>query len=161
MEFELVKLAGFSNDEVSVYTLLNNDTGISLFQSFIQENQHQFPDEVKDIAKRILSFKEVGARENFFKINEGKPGDGVCALYDDEKSNLRLYCIRYGTVLVVLGSGGHKPKTTRRLQETKKLEDENQIMRNLSAEIEKRRRNGDLSFSKDFLEIDGDLIFNL
>lgn len=161
MEFELVKLAGFSNDEVSVYTLLNNDTGISLFQSFIQENQHEFPDEVKDIAKRILSFKEVGARENFFKINEGKPGDGVCALYDDEKSNLRLYCIRYGTVLVVLGSGGHKPKTTRRLQETKKLEYENQIMRNLSAEIEKKRRNGDLSFSKDFLEIDGDLIFNL
>ena len=161
MEFELVKLAGFSNDEVSVYTLLNCETGISLFQSFIQENQHEFPDEVKDIAKRILSFKEVGARENFFKINEGKPGDGVCALYDDEKSNLRLYCIRYGTVLVVLGSGGHKPKTTRRLQETKKLEDENQIMRNLSAEIEKRRRNGDLSFSKDFLEIDGDLIFNL
>jgi putative component of toxin-antitoxin plasmid stabilization module len=161
MEFELVKLAGFSNDEVSVYTLLNCDTGISLFQSFIQENQHEFPDEVKDIAKRILSFKEVGARENFFKINEGKPGDGVCALYDDEKSNLRLYCIRYGTVLVVLGSGGHKPKTTRRLQETKKLEDENQIMRNLSAEIEKRRRNGDLSFSKDFLEIDGDMIFNL
>ena len=161
MEFELVKLAGFSNDEVSVYTLLNCDTGISLFQSFIQENQHQFPDEVKDIAKRILSFKEVGAREIFFKINEGKPGDGVCALYDDEKSNLRLYCIRYGTVLVVLGSGGHKPKTTRRLQETKKLEDENQIMRNLSAEIEKRRRNGDLSFSKDFLEIDGDMIFNL
>ena len=161
MEFELVKLAGFSNDEVSVYTLLNCDTGISLFQSFIQENQHEFPDEVKDIAKRILSFKEVGARENFFKINEGKPGDGVCALYDDEKSNIRLYCIRYGTVLVVLGSGGHKPKTTRRLQETKKLEDENQIMRNLSAEIEKRRRNGDLSFSKDFLEIDGDLIFNL
>ena len=161
MEFELVKLAGFSNDEVSVYTLLNCDTGISLFQSFIQENQHEFPDEVKDIAKRILSFKEVGARENFFKINEGKPGDGVCALYDDEKSNLRLYCIRYGTVLVVLGSGGHKPKTTRRLQETKKLEYENQIMRNLSAEIEKRRRNGDLSFSKDFLEIDGDMIFNL
>ena len=161
MEFELVKLAGFSNDEVSVYTLLNCDTGISLFQSFIQENQHEFPDEVKDIAKRILSFKEVGARENFFKINEGKPGDGVCALYDDEKSNLRLYCIRYGTVLVVLGSGGHKPKTTRRLQETKKLEDENQIMRNLSAEIEKRRRNGDLSFSIDFLDIEGEMIFNL
>ena len=161
MEFELVKLAGFSNDEVSVYTLLNCDTGISLFQSFIQENQHEFPDEVKDIAKRILSFKEVGARENFFKINEGKPGDGVCALYDDEKSNPRMHCNRYGTVVVVLGSGGHKPKTTRRLQETKKLEDENQIMRNLSAEIEKRRRNGDLSFSKDFLEIDGDLIFNL
>ena len=161
MEFELVKLPHFSNGEVSVYTLLNTDTGISLFQSFIQENSKDYPNEVKDIAKRILSFKELGAREIFFKINEGKPGDGVCALYDDEKSNLRLYCIRYSTMLVILGSGGHKSKETRALQETKKLEDENQIMRNLSAEIEKRRRNGDLSFSKDFLEIDGDMIFNL
>lgn len=161
MEFELVKLPHFSNGEVSVYTLLNTDTGISLFQSFIQENSKDYPNEVKDIAKRILSFKELGAREIFFKTKEGKPGDGVCALYDDKKSNLRLYCIRYGTVLVILGSGGHKPKTSRSLQETKKLEDENQIMRNLSAEIEKRRRNGDLTISKDFLEIDGDMIFNL
>ena len=161
MEFELVKLTKYSNNEVSIYTLLNTDTGISLFQSFIQENSEDFPDEVKDIAKRILSFKKVGAREIFFKVNEGKPGDGVCALYDDEKSNLRLYCIRYGTVLVILGSGGHKPKTTRRLQETKKLKDENQLMRNLSSEIEKRRRNGDIEFSKDFLDIEGDLLFNL
>lgn len=66
MEFELVKLTKYSNNEVSIYTLLNTDTGISLFQSFIQENSEEFPDEVKDIAKRILSFKKVGAREIFF-----------------------------------------------------------------------------------------------
>ena len=62
--------------------------------------------------------------------------------------------------MVILGSGGHKSKNTRALQETKKLEDENQIMRNLSAEIEKRRKDGDIIFSKNFLDIEGDLIFN-
>ena len=161
MEYELVKLEKFSSDKVAVYTLLNSHTQTSLFQDFIQDNNNDYPLEVSDIAGRILSFKEVGARENFFKHKEGKPGDLVCALYDDENSNLRLYCIRYGTVLVILGSGGHKPKTTRALQETKKLDEENQIMRNLSAEIEKRRRDGDISFSKDFLDIDGDMIFNI
>lgn len=161
MEFELVKLANFSNNEVSVYTLVDNDTGISLFQNFIQENMQDFPDEVKDITKRILAMKEVGARESFFKLNEGKPGDGVCALYDLEGSNLRLYCIRYGTLLVILGGGGHKSKSTRALQETPKLKDENEIMRNLSAEIEKRRRDKDITFSTDLRDIEGDLIFNL
>lgn len=161
MEYELVKMPHFSNENVSVYTLADTDSGISVFQKFIQENKNGFPDEVEDIAKRILSFKAVGARQNFFKHKEGKPGDGVCALYDKEESNLRLYCIRYGTVLVILGGGGHKPKNTRALQETGKLEDENELMRDLSAEIDKRRRNGDIEFSKDFLYIEGDLLFNL
>lgn len=161
MEYELVKMPQFSNENVSVYTLADTGSGISVFQKFIQENKDGFPDEVKDIAQRIMSFKEVGARHNFFKHEEGKPADGVCALYDKEESNLRLYCVRYGTVLVILGGGGHKPKTTRKLQETEKLEIENQLMRDLSAEIDKRRRNGDIEFSKDFLDIEGDLIFNL
>ncbi len=161
MEYELVKLPYFSNENVSVYTLTNTDSGISVFQKFIQENKDNFRREVEDITKRILSFKEVGARYNFFKHNEGKPADGVCALYDKDESNLRLYCVRYGTVLVILGGGGQKPKNTRAFQETTKLEDENQLMRDLSAEIEKRRRNGDIEFSKDFLDIEGDLLFNL
>ena len=160
MEFELVKIKNLCNENVSVYTLLDTNSGVTLFENFLKENKDAYPIEVKDIVKRLMSFKEVGTREIYFKINEGKPGDGVCALYDEEQSNLRLYCIRYGTVLVILGSGGHKSKNTRALQETKKLEDENQIMRNLSAEIEKRRKDGDIIFSKNFLDIEGELIFN-
>lgn len=160
MELELVKIKNLCNENVSVYTLLDTNSEVTLFENFLRENKDDYPTEINDIAKRLMSFKEVGAREIYFKINEGKPGDGVCALYDDEHSNLRLYCIRYGTVLVILGSGGHKPKNSRALQETKKLEEENQIMRNLSTEIEKRRKDGDIIFSKDFLDIEGDLIFN-
>ncbi|MBK6979124.1 MAG: hypothetical protein IPH28_20170 [Cytophagaceae bacterium] len=59
-------------------------------------------------------------------------GDGVCALYDDPDRNLRLYCIRYGKQIVVLGGGGHKPKTIRALQEDEKLKQENYLIRNIS-----------------------------
>ncbi len=36
-------------------------------------------------------------------------------------SNLRLYCIRLGSAVVILGGGGHKPKTIRTLQDDTKL----------------------------------------
>ena len=160
MEYELVKLEQFSSDIVSVYTLLDSATGLTLFDNFIKENSGNHLSEVKEIAATILSLKKVGARHNFFKHKEGKTSDGVCALHDSKKSNLRLYCIRYGAVLVILGNGGEKLKSTRTLQETKKLEEENQLMKDLSAEIEKRRRDGDIEFSRDFLDIEGELLFN-
>ena len=62
--------------------------------------------------ERIRTINEkTGARESFFKPNEGKPGDLVCALFDIPNSNLRLYCIRFGNSLIILGGGGEKKKT--------------------------------------------------
>jgi len=49
---------------------------------------------------------ETGARESFFKTKEGIPGDGVCTLYDTPDKKLRLYCIRYGKQLIIIGAGG-------------------------------------------------------
>lgn len=161
MKFELVKIEEFSNVNVSVFTLVDIETNLSLVDVFIQENSLKYNGELKDIFTRINSFKEVGARENYFKHHEGLPGDGICALYDKPNSNLRLYCIRYGTSLIILGGGGYKSKNTRALQETPKLLQENGLLRNLSSEIERRRREGDLIFTNDFLDIEGDLQFEL
>ena len=83
MEFELVKIKNLCNENVSVYTLLDTNSGVTLFENFLKENKDAYPIEVKDIVKRLMSFKEVGTREIYFKINEGKPGDGVCSLYDE------------------------------------------------------------------------------
>jgi hypothetical protein len=41
-------------------------------------------------------------------MNEGKYGDGVSALFDKPKYKLRLYCIRYGTQIIIVGWGGEK-----------------------------------------------------
>lgn len=102
----------------------------------------------------------TGAREQYFKENEGIPGDGVCALFDEEKSNLRLYCIRYGTQLIVVGSGGIKPKSIRSFQDDEKLTDENYLLRRVSRQITERIKAGEIKYTCDFLEFMGDLEFD-
>ncbi|WP_107038590.1 hypothetical protein [Brumimicrobium mesophilum] len=99
---------------------------------------------------------ETGARESFFKTKEGVPGDGVCALYDTPDKKLRLYCIRYGKELIIIGSGGQK--NVRALQGDEKLEKENYILRWLSAKITECMQNGELSFSSDYMNFEGNLI---
>jgi hypothetical protein len=93
------------------------------------------------------------------KTFEGKPGDGVCALYDEPESNLRLYCIRYGTQILVIGNGGPKPKSISSFQEDEKLRDENYFLRWLSYEISSRITEKDIIYTNDNLDFSGDLEF--
>lgn len=163
MKYKLVKLSQFSGNKASIYTVKEQKKGEinnnSLFDNFIIENKSLFLSEIKDIFSRLKTIgHETGARESFFKTKEGIPGDGVCALYDSPKKNLRLYCIRYGKELVVIGGGGYKPKNIRSLQEDEKLEIENYILRKLSIRIKECMRDGDLSFSLDYMDFVGELL---
>lgn len=162
MEFNLVKINNLSGSKASIYTLQPKAGGITLFDKFILENKDKYRAEVIDISERIRSIgKVVGAREGYFKINEGIPGDGVCALYDDPDSNLRLYCIRYGMSIIVLGSGGYKSKNIKALQENQKLKDENYFLREVSAQIKDKMSEKDLHFSDDYMEFEGDLTLSV
>ncbi len=161
MNLTLVKLERYSGDKASIYTLYDNVEEKTLFETFIEENKSLFLSELKDISNRLIAIgNKTGAREGFFKINEGNPGDGVCALYDNPDSNLRLYCIRYGTALVVLGGGGNKPKNIRALQENPKLMKENYILREVSKTITERLKNKDIWFVNNYKDIEGELDFN-
>ncbi len=160
MKYKLVKLSKFSGKKASIYTVLKeNEKGEfaeSLFDIFIKENINTFISEIKDIFVRLKTIgNDTGARESFFKLKEGKPGDGVCALYDSPGKKLRLYCIRYGTELIILGGGGHKK--TKALQDDSKLKDENYFLRMLSEKITKCMQDGDLSFSFDYMNFKGNL----
>jgi len=160
MKYKLVKLSKFSENECSIYSILLNDEQETLLDKFIKENRDTFLSEIKDILKRLRTIGNItGARIDFFKLDEGNPGDGVCALYDDEESNLRLYCIRYGTQLVVVGGGGPKPKEIRALQENEKLTKENYFLRSLSAKITKRIIEKDICYTKNYLDFSGNLEF--
>ncbi|RLD57793.1 MAG: hypothetical protein DRJ01_13460 [Bacteroidetes bacterium] len=161
MKYKLVKISKFSGNEASVYTLLiENEQGKfeeSLFDIFINENKTLYLSEIKNIFSRLKTIgNDTGARESFFKTNEGVPGDGVCALYDSPSKKLRLYCIRYGKELIVLGGGG--PKNVKALQDDKKLKKENYFLRWLSKKITECIRNNDILFSNDFMDFEGDLI---
>lgn len=161
MEYELIKLDRLSGSETSIYTILLNDENKTLFDIFLNENKYSSIDELKNITQRLRVIgNETGAREQYFKLKEGKPGDGVCALYDNPDKNLRLYCIRYGTLIVILGGGGSKPKNIKALQESKKLTDENYFLRQVSEHIRQKMKDKEIRFSDDELDFEGDLTFN-
>lgn len=160
MEYRLVKIDELSGDETSIYTVYIEDESKTLFDLFLLENSTNFTNEVKDIVKRIRIIGKIGARSQFFKLKEGAPGDGVCALYDTPNSNLRLYCIRYGTQIVILGNGGYKPKSIRALQEDEKLTQENLLLKTLSKEITQRLKEKDILNTNDGKDFEGDLTFD-
>lgn len=150
-----------SGSSASIYSVFLEDEQKTLFEKFVDENKISFKSELKDIFSRLKTIgHKTGAREQFFKINEGNPGDGVCALYDSPGSKLRLYCIRYGTLIVVLGGGGYKPKNIRELQADEKLTEENYFLRELSKRITERLKDNEISFSNDAMDFEGNLEFN-
>lgn len=160
MEFELVKIKGLSGKKASIYTVVQNGAKKSLFDNFLEENLITFKSEISEILRRLNTIaNKTGALEGFFKPNEGKPGDGICALYDQPASKLRLYCIRFGHELIILGGGGPKPKPIRALQEDEKLKSENYQLREIAKKILKAQIDKDIWFSKDFLDFEGELKF--
>lgn len=162
MKCELVKIEKHCGNKASVYSVYLTDERKTLYEKFQLENLPKFKSEIVDIVKRIhIIGKETGAREHFFKLKEGKPSDGVCALYDKPKSNLRLYCIRYGTVLLILGGGAEKPKTIKSLQDSEKLTFENYFLRELSNQITERIHSGDIKLINEGMDLEGDLEFEI
>ncbi|MDD4385524.1 MAG: hypothetical protein PHD06_10155 [Bacteroidales bacterium] len=161
MKYKIIKLGSLSGNSASIYALLDVEKQKTSFEIFLEENKSLFLSELKDINSRLRTIgHKTGAREQFFKLDEGFPGDGVCALYDNPDSNLRLYCIRYGASLVVLGGGGHKPKSIRKLQQDPKLKEENYFLRKLSALITTRIKEGEIKYTNEGKDLEGNLEFN-
>ncbi len=159
MQLKIVKLRRLSGPKMSVYSLLDLEVGSTLFENFLSENK-QFVYEIKDILKRInIMARKTGAEDNFFKLHEGNPGDSVVALYDRPDRHLRLYCIRLRESIIILGGGG--PKNVRALQEDPKLNYENKILRLVAKELDRRIKDREITFTEDYMEIEGDLTFEI
>ena len=156
MNYEIVELEELSGHMTKIYSIIPDGEEYTLFDNFILENKDTFKNEVQDILKRLVQIgSTTGARESFFKPNEGKPGDMVCALYDLPDKHLRLYCIRFGNIALIMGGGGEK--NVRAWQDDEKLSSEaNKIIR-YAIDIHQRIEAGDIYWSKDGSGLEGNL----
>jgi len=160
MNYKLVKLIQFSGEEASIYSVYLFDNQKTLFEIFIEENKNLFISELNHIVARLSTIgKRTGARVNYFTEYEGVPGDGICALYDAPDKMLRLYCIRYGNSIVILGGGGHKPKSVKAFQEVEKLEKENYLLRHIATAINQRIKDKEIVYTEDYQDIEGNFEF--
>ena len=161
MKCRLVKTDSLSGSKASLYSVSLEEEKETLLEKFVRENKNSFLSETKDILARLKTIGHItGARIQYFKEFEGKPGDGVCALYDNPDSKLRLYCIIFGTQLLIVGGGGPKQKNISAFQQDEKLKDENYFLRWLSAQITQRIKDKETTFENDYLDFSGDLEFH-
>ena len=73
IKFKLFKLEILSGEAVSYYSIVVNSDSQTLFENFIEENLNLFKSEIRDIISRLISMgKKTGAREIYFKLNEGE-----------------------------------------------------------------------------------------
>lgn len=157
MKIELVDLTEFSGDKAHVYSIVVDDAESTLFDQFVEENALSFQDEMKDIVMRLKNMGDkTGCPEHFFKLYEGGPGDGVAALW---ANRLRLYCIRYGSSLIILGDGGYKSPEIRSYQEDSILNEKVALLKRIARLINERIRERDIKLNEDGT-ISGELIID-
>ena len=162
MAFSLVEIPELSGSACTIYSVAEDGAEDTLFDFFLEEMSERFPQAVDEIWDKLFFIgKEGGARVQFFKENEGKPGDGVIALLNAPGFPIRLYGIRYGSVLLILGGGGYRGPTVRTWQGDAKLTKAATQMIRLSELITQRIKDksiqivgngaltGDLDFEED------------
>ncbi len=159
MKIELVKSPSLSGKYATIYDVWIDDN-TSLFDRFLAEYFPTHESEILSIVDKIrIIAQKTGARANFFKENEGTLGDGVCAMFDVPKYKLRLFCIRYGTEIIILGGGG--VKEVRAWQDDPKLSSEASLIIKIAKHINQAIKDKDIEYSDDYMKLEGDLIFDL
>jgi hypothetical protein len=158
MNFTIEELSQLSGNRAKIYTVRIENEEQTIFEEFLNRYVENYADALQNILTRIQTIGKVGARDEFFKLNEGKPGDGLVALFEVPGKKLRLYAIKYNDSYIILGSGGIKEVRT--WQEDPVLNFENKRLQEISKRITHRMKERELSWSEEKKSLIGNLDFN-
>ena len=124
--FDFVEIEEYSGKAAHIYSVHLQDDELCLLDQFFEENgSHKAA--LENISNRLrVMGNETGCRREFFKHEEGAPGDGVAAL---REGNLRLYCLYFDNTAVFFGSGGYKPPGCRAYQDVAELNEKAEQMK--------------------------------
>lgn len=158
MKFTIENIEEFSGGMAQIYSVMFEDDDMTLMDHFFEDNA-QYGEELEEMAKKLESMgNDTGCRIQFFKENEGVPGDGVVAFW---YKRMRLYCLRIGSACIILGDGGYKPPEISAYQEDELLYSKARQMIKLAACINKAITEKDLKVGEDgtitttdFIELD-------
>lgn len=147
---ELVELG----EKCHIYTVRIDDDEYTEFENFLIDDYIYDHLEFQSLMARIKYIAhEVGAQDQFFKLGEGALNDAIAALWRD---NLRLYCCRYGNILILLGGGGIKK--TRTYQEDEHLNHCVEVLQYVSNRIDQRINDGEITYDNKY-KFQGNLKF--
>lgn len=151
MNFDITDMPDLSGDGASIYSVTLEGENQTLLEQFFDENEG-YEKELSEILNKLLTMgHKTGCRRDFFKHNEGKPGDGVAVL---KAGCLRLYCLYVDSTIVCFGSGGYKSPHIRAYQEDTVLNAKVVQMEEIAERINRAIKEKDIEIK------DGQLIIN-
>lgn len=151
--FEIVEVKLGSS--ASVYTILIDGQSTTELDSFL-EKVERYIREIEDpekgealkeafdfIVRRLnMTIPSKGARSHYFDY-DGRADDAVEKI---KQSLLRLYCLRYGKLLIILGNGGIKPVSVRKTQDKEDLDEAVRKLQYINERINKEQQAGRFRF---------------
>lgn len=152
MRFEITEIEELSGNKAHIYSVTLEGEALTLLEQFFEEWQ-MYEAELNEILNKLRVMGEsTGCLRQFFKMNEGKPGDGVAVL---KAGQLRLYCLYFDKTAVFFGSGGYKPPEAHAYQEVPVLNQKVDQMKLIAEKINKAIIDKDIK-----IEDDGSLTIN-
>jgi hypothetical protein len=107
LEFEIIEFNEHRPEHMATfYSIKFKGENKSEADKFFEKFEDIEKEKIENISKKILlMIQKRGCSDSAFRLNESSPYNNICALWD---GNLRLYCLRFGKVAVILGGGGIK-----------------------------------------------------
>lgn len=150
MKFKIEEMEDFSGNAASIYSVILEGDETTLLYQFFDENA-EYETELKEIFNKLCVMGEnTGCRWDYFKHNEGSPGDGVSVL---KSGRLRLYCLYVDSTIVCFGSGGYKAPEIRAYQEDAELNSKVEQMKAIAKRINKAIVDKDIEIKDGKLNI--------
>ena len=109
-----------------------SDSGKSLFQEFSERYLNIDPVNLFVLLDSIDRMAETGIQSSFFKYQRPKY---VYRFIDS--GTLRLYCLKYNDIALVIGGGGVKPRNVRNLISVPELELAVKILEAIQVSLDK------------------------
>lgn len=142
-------------DGGTLYSLRFDGEKKTELEKFLQSELLRKEKGFNEIVQRLSSMTDsFGFREQFFEMNEGLRTDSVVAL---KSGRIRLYCLRWSSILVIVGSGGIK--TAQTYQKDIALKNIVPELQELDKLISRRQRTGEIEIDHDTGEMSGNLTF--
>lgn len=118
MKFSIIPL--YLGKRTNIYTIHVENDELSEYKKFVIENYEKVPNAVRNLDTQLkyISSKSGIIDEQFKR--ESPPKYNVFRIEETE-DYLRLYCIKYSHVAIVIGGGGLKDSAKRKLKDNPEL----------------------------------------
>lgn len=135
------------NETCNIFSITIDDGDCEMIKFSNKVTDDGKREDLQIISGQLQHIGERGAEERYFRP-AGKRKDNVWELPGHYlvKSKYRLYCLRYGTTVIILGNGGLK--STRTYQEDPVLNECVETLQKIDAAIQDGLRSGSIIIDK-------------